>query len=209
MNPLKEIEDRIFALLANKKVNAKTEFFLCSLLDNMKQWGQLTDKQEKALDKIEFDHTDEAITRRAEWEANWTEEKRSIAVICARYYARNGTYFNDIANDVLNGREFIPTEKQFKAMCENKYAKKVLENALGEPKYPVGSFVVLRDTAPRHYYHHLGNVVWDSPSLVIDSGVSIVTTSAKGGKKYKILPVGTSSPVVIEERYIKKIKKIK
>ena len=84
MNPLKEIEDRIFALLANKKVNAKTEFFLCSLLDNIKQWGQLTDKQEKALDKIEADHTEEAITIRAEWEANWNEEQRETAIVCAR-----------------------------------------------------------------------------------------------------------------------------
>ena len=209
MDPLKEIEDRIFALLANKKVNAKTELFLCSLLDNIKQWGQLTERQEEALNKIELDHTYEAITRRAEWEANWTEEKRKIAVVCARYYARNGTYFNDIASDVLNGGEFIPTEKQFKAMCENKYAKKVLENAFGEPKYPVGSFVVLRDIAPRHFYHQWGNKIWNHPSLVIDTGVSVVTTSAKGGKKYKILPVGGSDPLIIEERYIKKMRKIK
>lgn len=209
MDPLKEIEDRIFALLANKKVNAKTEFFLCSLLDNMKQWGQLTERQEEALNKIELDHTDEAITRRAEWEANWTEEKRKIAVVCARYYARNGAYFNDIASDVLNGRDFIPTEKQFKAMCENKYAKKVLENAFGEPKYSIGSFVILRECAPRHHYHRMGNKLWYHPSLVIETGVSIVTTSAKGGKKYKILPVGSSDPIVIEERYIKKMRKIK
>lgn len=209
MNPLKEIEDRIFALLANKKVNAKTEFFLCSLLDNIKQWGQLTDKQEKALDKIEADHTEEAITIRAEWEANWNEERRKTAIICARYYTRNGTYFADLASNVLDNPEFIPTEKQFKAMCENKYAKRVLENAYGEPKYSVGSFVTLRDSAPRHFYHQMGSSVWNLPSLVIEAGVSIITTAAKGGKKYKILPVGTSNPLVIEERYIKKIKKVK
>ena len=209
MNPLKEIEDRIFALLANKKVNAKTEFFLCSLLDNIKTWGQLTEKQEQALDRIEADHTEEAITIRAKWEASWNEEKRNIAIICARYYTRNGTYFADLASNVLDDPEFIPTEKQFKAMCENKYAKRVLENAYGEPKYPVGSFVTLRDSAPRHFYHQVGAAIWSMPSLIIDSGVSNVTTSAKGGKKYKILPVGTSNPLVIEERYIKKIKKVK
>ncbi len=209
MNPLKEIEDRIFALLANKKVNAKTEFFLCSLLDNIKTWGQLTEKQEQALDRIEADHTEEAITIRAKWEASWNEEKRKTAIICARYYTRNGTYFADLASNVLDDPEFIPTEKQFKAMCENKYAKRVLENAYGEPKYPVGSFVTLRDSAPRHFYHQVGAAIWSMPSLIIDSGVSNVTTSAKGGKKYKILPVGTSNPLVIEERYIKKIKKVK
>jgi len=164
MNPLKEIEDRIFALLANKKVNAKTEFFLCSLLDNIKTWGQLTEKQEQALDRIEADHTEEAITIRAKWEASWNEEKRKTAIICARYYTRNGTYFADLASNVLDDPEFIPTEKQFKAMCENKYAKRVLENAYGEPKYPVGSFVTLRDSAPRHFYHQVGTAIWSMPS---------------------------------------------
>ena len=42
---------------------------------------------------------------------------------------------------------------------------------------------------------------------VIDVNASPVTSAAKGAKKYLVLPFGSSLPVIVEERYIKKYKK--
>ena len=205
---LEDHKDRITKLLANPKVDASTESFLFSLLHNVERWGKLTERQEKALKRIEDRHTDEAIIRRERWTDEWNEEKRQVATICASYYLSTGAYFFDLATRVLNESDFVPSEKQFNAMCCNKYAKKVIENTQGEAKYLVGSFVDFRSGAPRAALHLTPEAI-NTPALVLETGVGVVTTHAKGGKKYKVLPVGSVSPITIEERHLKKSRKAK
>ena len=200
-------KDRITKLLANPNVNASTESFLLSLLNNIERWGKLTEKQQDALKRIEERHTDEAITRREEWSAEWNEEKRQVALICAKYYKATGAYFSDLAFRVLDEPEFVPTEKQFNAMCCNKYAKKVVESTQSEAKYPVGSFVDFRAGTPR-FRRGDHNIVIGS-ALVLETGAATVTSYAKGGKKYIVLPIGLAETVEIEERHLKKSKKAK
>jgi len=205
---LPQHKERITKLLANQNVNASTESFLLSLLNNVERWGKLSERQEAALKRIEERHTDEAITRREEWTAEWNEEKRSVAIVCAKYYMATGTYFSDLASRVLDEPDFVPTEKQFNAMCCNKYAKKVVENTQGEVKYPVGSFVDFRAGTPRAALRLTPKAI-NVPALVLEAGVGTVTTHAKGGKKYVVLPVGSIGPVTIEERHLKKTRKVK
>ena len=201
-------KDRITKLLANQNVNASTESFLLSLLNNIERWGKLTERQEGALKRIEERHTDEAITRREGWADEWNEEKRQTALICASYYLSTGAYLFDLATRVLNESDFVPSEKQFNAMCCNKYAKKVIENTQGEAKYPVGSFVDFR-AGVSHRSLRLAPEATNMPALVLETGVGVVTTHAKGGKKYVVLPVGSVSPITIEERHLKKSRKAK
>ncbi len=205
---LEDHKDRITKLLANPKVDASTESFLFSLLHNVERWGKLTERQEKALKRIEDRHTDEAIIRRERWTDEWNEEKRQVATICASYYLLTGAYFFDLATRVLNESDFVPSEKQFNAMCCNKYAKKVIENTQGEAKYLVGSFVDFR-SGVSHRSLRLAPEAINTPALVLETGVGVVTTHAKGGKKYKVLPVGSVSPITIEERHLKKSRKAK
>ena len=201
-------KDRITKLLANPNVNASTESFLLSLLGNVERWGKLTERQQDALKRIEERHTDEAITRREEWAAEWDEEKRQVVIICASYYLSTGAYFFDLATRVLNESDFVPSEKQFNAMCCNKYAKKVVESTQSEAKYPVGSFVDFRTGTPRATLRLTPEAI-NVPALVLETGVGVVTTHAKGGKKYVVLPVGSIGPITIEERHLKKSKKAK
>ena len=200
--------ERIEELLANPNVNARTKDFLRSLLHGIERWGNLSEKQDQALNRIQQQHTDEAIARREEWCAQYDDEKRSIAKVCAGYYNATGMYFYDLAARVLEEPDFVPTEKQYNAMCCNKYAKKVVENTFAEPKYPVGSFVSFRANAPRGTLQ-LDFRLSGLPALVIQADAAPVKSYAKGGKIYLVMPVGSTQPVQIEERYLKQSKKMK
>ena len=199
------MEERIKDLLYNNPhVSDRTRDFLRSLLHSQKTWGKLTDPQLHALQRIESQNTDDAIAKKEEWRKNYSEQHRELAIIAAYYYCQptTGQYFHDIAQKILEDPDFIPTEKQWRAMCENKYAKKVIESTKSEPKYPVGSFVSLRG----NHAKHIKLFTTSLPAMVLGHNVAPVVSPAKGSKLYSVLPVGAAKEVLIEERYIKKCK---
>jgi len=199
------IEDRLSNLLANDRVKNNPHFY--EIVNSFRNWfdrkGELSDKQLSLLNKIEWKTSDEFITRQKEWREQWNDEKRQVAKICAKYYRSRGIYFFDLATSILEDPNFIPTEKQYKAMCENKYAKKVVEAALSDPKYPVGTFVAARQKCPHNVRNALSN---SKAGVVIEAGLGLALSAAKGAKLYKVLPVGGCEMIQVEERYIKKAK---
>ena len=197
------MKERIENLLAQPHLSTSENKFLGSLLDFFKNYNRLTEKQEQALKRVE-ERYDEGVLSRAEaWRQSFTDEQRQIAVICAKYYTAQGEYYHTLANNILRDPSYVPSEKQYRSMCENKYAKKVIENTFAEPKYPVGSFVALRAAAD----YRLRIELEESPALVIATDVEPVTSAAKGSKKYSILPVRSTMIHTIEERHLKRCKK--
>jgi hypothetical protein len=197
------MKERIENLLAQPYLSTSESKFLNSLLDFFKNYNRLTEKQEQALKKVEERYDEGTLSRAEVWRQSFTDEQRQIAVICAKYYNATGEYYRELAVRILSEPEYIPSEKQYRSMCENKYAKKVIENTFAEPKYPVGSFVVLRAGASYHTRMELE----ESPALVIATDVESVTSAAKGSKKYSILPVRSSKIHIVEERYLKRCRK--
>lgn len=196
------VAKRVNTLLDGPTVlNSNTRSFLQSILSFYEHNNKLTDRQEESLKRIESRHSPESIKAHEEWVANYSDEHRNVAKICAEYYHNQGHYFFDISHRVLNEADFIPTEKQYRAMCENKYATKIVASTLADPKYPVGTFVQHRASCP----HHVRVALYGGKAgMILATDTGPVESAAKGAKRYKILPIGSSTPIEAEERHIKK-----
>ena len=178
--------------------------FVESLHQQFKKRGALSPRQIEILERIEKDKlSSEAQDARQRWVNNYDDEKRHIARICAEYYQKTG-YFTALAASILELSQFIPSEKAWRKMCENKYAKKVLATHAAAPKYPVGSTVMFRSTAD--WAHRVA--ASDKPCIVISTSGTI-TSAAKGAKPYKVLPYGLARPIECEERHLKTYRKSK
>ena len=197
--------DRINALAVNEAADDWTRNFCTSIAEGFKKYKGLTQKQFDIFVKQEHRATPEFAQARDEWRANYDENKRNIARVCAEYYAANPPYFADLATKVLTDPEFVPTPRQYKAMCENKYAKKVLKSATSAPTFAVGQIVALRSTAPARTKSAFPVEL----AAIIEIGAAPVKSAAKGSKVYKILPLGSATTINVEERHIKKARAIK
>ena len=175
--------------------------FASSVRDQVKEGRSLSPRQTEILEKIEGNHSDEVLAAHKDWEEAWDADKAQRLQIVAAYYYRNG-YFQNIVASAMADPDWIPTQKQYSAITGNKYAQAVLTNALDEPKFVVASMVEFRKSA-RVSYGLRGK------AALILRVLPDVQTHAKGGKRYEVLPVGQATPVICEERDLKKARKSK
>ena len=196
-----DIPERLSKLSEDSNIPQNTKDFLQSLATAYEKYKGLTTRQFEAFEKVEKRFSAEMIAQRDAWAGEYTEEKRAIAKICAEYYLANPPYFRDLAERIMD-ETFVPSERQWRALCENKYAKKVIDAALSEPKFPKGIMVRGRATA------NLGTVR-NKLLLVIEADAAPVKSAAKGSKIYRVLPVGSPNTILVEERELKKAPKKK
>ena len=95
-----------------------TKDFLLSIKHSYEKVGELTKKQIEAVKKIETKNSSETIEKYNDWAANYEKGKKETAKICANYYRNNPPYFSDLSDKILNDSEFIPSERQYIALCE-------------------------------------------------------------------------------------------
>ncbi len=187
---------RIEAVMARCQVGTWDYNFLGSVLQQNRERGQLSPRQLEILDKIEERYSQESIDRKAAWAGLWTEEMAERMRVAAEYYVANPPYYGELARQVLSDPSFIPTERQYKALTENKFAAKVLTAHFAEPAFPVGSKVAGRANAPYGIKGKMG--------FVMKVNAKPVTNAARGTKVYMVLPVGQPTPVFVEERHLKR-----
>ncbi|MEK9697291.1 MAG: hypothetical protein VW270_16125, partial [Candidatus Poseidoniales archaeon] len=199
-----ELMSTIERLMALPTLNDWSRGFLESVKEQLGRRGNLSDKQINIVKKIESENNEDAQKKRKEWIASYDDEKRQIAVICATYYHATGDYYRRMANQVLEDPDFILSEKQWKAMCDNKYAAKVIKATFDDPLYPAGSLVSVRSSAPWRVKDASPQGIF----LVVETDAAPVVSACKGAKIYKIMPVGSPNSFIIEERHIKKMKKV-
>jgi hypothetical protein len=192
---------------ATKHANLLSQWengFVESLLEQFNKRGRLSPKQVEILERIETQKLSKAAREAIQtWAADYDDEKRRIAMICAKYYLKSG-YFTDLATNIVNTPDYIPTERAWKKMCQNKYALKVVATHDAPVKYAIGAVVDFRSTAD----WRMKTLANGMPCVVIASGGDIVS-AAKGSKPYKVLPYGSVKVVECEERHLKKHKKAK
>ena len=193
-----KILPRIHALLKETEDN-RTRNFLLSLQVYCNQHGGLTPKQYLALSEIDKDLSEKATSNYEKWKLEYDEDKKEIAKICAHYYRANPPYYAHVVEKIISDENYIPTERQYKAMCNNKYTQKVVRETKAKPKYPPGSLVRGRKSASRE--------VKDKIGTVIETDAAPVTSAASGAKVYSVLFFGESKVVLCEERYLKKVYK--
>ena len=175
--------------------------FASSLRDQAKEGRNLSPRQTEILEKIEGNHSDEVLAANKDWAEAWDADKAQRLQIVAAYYYRNG-YFQSIVASAMADPEWIPTPKQYSAITGNKFAQAVLANSLDEPKFATASMVEFRKAGRVRY------ALRGKAALILRS-LPEVETHAKGGKRYEVLPVGQTTPVICEERDLKKARKRK
>lgn len=190
------LAERIATVLGKVDSKSWDANFLGSIAEQNRSRGSLSARQLQILEKIEENHSEEVIARRASFADNYTPEMAERMRVAANYYIANPPYYRDLAKSVLSDENFIPTEKQYKALTENKYALKVLAAHFAEPAFPVGSKVEGRSSAPRSISHKKG--------FVVSVNAKPVTNAARGTKVYMVLPIGAATPVFVEERHLKR-----
>tara|TARA_Y100000593_G_C4272884_1_gene318357 strand:- start:91 stop:732 length:642 start_codon:yes stop_codon:yes gene_type:complete len=194
--PEGNLVERISSILENQELTTDTCDFLKSLIEYHQKHKGLTANQFKALEEVERGLTPTGLAEKKVWKDSYDAEKRRIAAICASYYV-NTKYFTDVSKKILEDKSYVLSEKTYVSMCENEYARKILRETDAEPKYKIGTLVKFRKTYS------------EDPAVcsVIGVNVSPVTSAARGAKKYSVLPFGSSTPITVEERNIKRYKK--
>ena len=192
---------RIDNLLANENLNASSRRFAESLRSGVARYGALTERQLFALERLETRYSPEGQAKTQAWREEYLGgDMKRRAEIAAAYYAANPPYYGELANKILNEEGFVPTERQYNKMVNNKYAIKVVDAVMSEPKYPVNTIVEARSASPA------GRILRGAKAFVMKTDHMAPTSSARGCKKYLLLPVGSPTPVTVEERWIKKAK---
>jgi hypothetical protein len=130
------------------------------------------------------------------------------------YYEQNRPYFsNEVAKHKearREEREYIPPQRTFKKIIENKYIQKIINELEKQPAYSVGSTVALRagvslsDIPDANLYREMKEL--QSVPLFVMAVLDTVGASAKGAREYAILPAGWTRTIKVQERHIKKAK---
>jgi len=201
VDPLDNETGRQLKSLLSEDLGDRDRAFVESLKRGFTRWGNLSEKQQYALQSIAERYSPEGQARLENWSEVYRSEHREEAIIAAHYYLANPPYYGDLSEKILNDESFIPSEKQVRSITKNKYAQKVIAATLAEAKYPVNSLVEGRASSSRS--------IRGKKAFVLQVNSGPVTSAAKGVKKYLVLPVGEATPVVVEERHIKLVKKIK
>ena len=132
-----------FEALMAKKLSDKDRSFAESLQRQFKDGGKLSPKQIECIDSMERRYSPEAQLKRERWVQSYKEHFRPTALICANYYVTT-MYFRDLSVKIATDENFVPTQKQYNALTQNKYAQKAIKAATEPPAFPVGSLCKVR-----------------------------------------------------------------
>lgn len=200
-----EIGTVIKTILANDKIQGRDRDFISSIKNQYIRYKNLSEKQRAALISVFDRHSPEGQKKVNEWKDNYNKNHKREAEIAARYYLSNPPYFGQISQSIIEEEGFVPSERQFNKLTKNKYAARVIESTLSEPKFKVDDVVELRANVP--YNTHL-SMSRKTKGFILKVNSAPVTSAAKSSKNYLVLPIGGSQPVQLEERWIKMSKKI-
>ena len=205
--------ERIDNLLKCNQLTNWEQDFCLSIHSQLKRGRKLSSKQINLIHKIEGNAA-KLVVGYDQWAKQWDEEKRKLWNIAMNYYEQNRPYFsNEVAKHKearREEREYIPPQRTFKKIIENKYVQKIINELEKQPAFEPGSMVALRagvqpkDFADRILYSEIKEL--NSTPLFVMAVLDSVGSSAKGAREYTILPAGWTRTLKVQERHIKKAK---
>lgn len=187
-----------------KKENlaANTREFVESLFDFFNKRGGLTENQLTSFEKIESRWSPQERVKLKIWEKEYRDDHLDDAKIVAEYYSYTG-YFSTIAGKILTDETFVPPQKNFNRMMKNKYAAKILEAHKAEPRFNKNSLVQLRSTVGTTSSDMNLRSLRSRLCFVLANDLPIRNATA-GAKRYRVLPMGSSDPVELDEKHLMK-----
>ena len=188
--------------------------FCESIVDQIDRGRRLSEKQVEVLTRIFNENTEEEVKKLASWPQEYKNSWYDNAEILAFYYGKT-PYYQEVVRDIQNG--LVPQRHQFHKMLNNKYALKVLTEAKKSSKFNLGDYVVGNAGCQTNHLfaadsgrlsHHVFKDFKRRGGFVIEIS-NLIQSAAKGAKRYKILPVGSTIAFWVEERRLKKAPKPK
>lgn len=174
-----------------KNITASDRNYVDSFRSFLEKRGYLTNKQYNFFKSVESKYSDDRIKQYEDWIASYDDEKRKLFELATRYYFLT-PYFRELVTRAKKDPNFIPTERQFDAMCKNKYFIRAMENYKQPPKYDYGDVVVFRKS-------RLSN----QDLVCIIENISDEPSFVKGGRTYKLLVLGQEDSMTVAEDEIK------
>tara|TARA_Y100000034_G_scaffold68768_1_gene83019 strand:+ start:4571 stop:5266 length:696 start_codon:yes stop_codon:yes gene_type:complete len=188
--------------IIKENLDTTTKEFVNSLLEFFNKNKGLTERQVYAFEKIESRWSPQEKFKFEQWKEEYLKNHFKDAKILASYYSRTG-YFTGLSSKILEEEGFIPTHKAFNKMVKNKYAQKVLAAVQSEPKFAKNDKVQIRSTVGKSAgLRHLDSLR-NRLCFILATDLPIVNATA-GAKRYKVLPMGETHPVEIDERHLMK-----
>jgi hypothetical protein len=198
-------------LIGHKLLTSWEHGFIESVANQFKKRKSLSSNQERIVKRC-IDKT--SPEKQDDWD-NWTKEfdaeKRKNALLCARYYKKEG-YFTGLSNQILDDENFVPTREQYTKMCENKYAKRVIQNSQTPFAFDLGDLARVRKTINHNHLAAANGSMLFHYTKMKDQAVIIIdqTDSKKEPSQYKTvccsLIANPSIRFWCEERKLKKFK---
>ena len=190
-------ERRIDKLMNEADLNTSEKSFLNSLKHFIRAKGRLSSKQWSAFQKVEYRNSPAFLQDKKAWIDSWNADKARKARIAAEYYSHNKPWYQDLSEAILADKEYIPSERDYRKLVENKYVQNVFKMLEADPLYPVGSLVKIRSipTVPRK--------LRDRVALVVSNN-GVIKSATRGSRPYRVLPFGYSNTIEVSESRLKK-----
>ena len=206
------IQAKIEETLSRSVCGGWDRSFLESILDQLLKSHTLSMKQKQTLGKVLARNTIEDQKKHENWATIYEKEYRDAAKVLASYHAHQ-PYYRPMSQDILAGK--VPERGKFLRMYDNKYSKKVLSQNVANPKYAVGDYLLPRATFNSYKHAEFeDDMIWTHQNKTIQNfkkrgGFVVqvrdeIRSAAKGAKRYKLLPIGETTPIIVEERHLKK-----
>ena len=138
------------------------------------------------------------------------EYKEDMQTACT-YYDLQGSYFGKIRKKFANTG--VVSEYEYSRLVKNKYTSKVITAKRSEPKFAVGSLVSFRASHEETMNEEGTSRCWKRDGtgngILVLSNTAPIVSACAGAKRYKAVVVGDTQTFYIEERYLKKKRKLK
>jgi len=187
-------------------------------------YGSVADWQTDKLKQLEARYSDEYVTESRNFRDNITSEQREAFRLACNYYRKQG-YYSGITGIVpesfMSGdsNDYVPSFNNYSRLTDNKYFKKILAAVRSEPKFETGQLVQFRASSSLPQRNPLAKEyaltgfgfgkLAGMYAVVLEVAPFAPRTAANGSKPYKVLVRGKAEPVFVEERFLKKAKKVK
>jgi len=210
------MEQKITETLSRSVCGGWDRGFLESILDQLAKGRSLSIKQKQSIGKVLARNGADAQGIHNNWQTEYIKKYKKDGIVLATYHSRQ-PYYKPMAADILADK--VPEYKKFLRMYNNKYSRKVLAAHEQPPRYVVNAHIQARASLNAYKDIEIDSVAWTTQSSVVEKfkkhGGFImevrpeIYSHAKGSKRYKILPIGATIAIIIEERHLKLHRKTK
>ena len=156
-------QQQVENIIGHKLLSSWEQGFIESIVNQMKRGIFLSENQERIVTRCIEKTTPEKVADYDAWAKEYRAKHRETALLCARYYKERG-YFHNMVQNLMGKEDFVPSRENYTKMCENKYAKRVIENSKAPFQFGLGDLAQVRKTighnhlSPAHgseAFHHM------------------------------------------------------